>query len=64
MNPRRQKREDIRIIVNKEDSVICCQVYDGFLSFFKIKNQHDQINNKEDFSARKGTQKRGRQEVT
>lgn len=42
MNPRR-KREDIRIIVNKEDSDIYSQEYDGLLSFL-IKNQHDQIN--------------------
>lgn len=43
MNPRKRKREDIRIIVNKEDSDIYSQEYDGLLSFLN-KNQHDQIN--------------------
>lgn len=43
MNPRKRKREDIRIIVNKEDSDIYSQEYDGLLSFL-IKNQCDQIN--------------------
>lgn len=43
MNPRKRKREDIRIIVNKEDSDIYSQEYDGLLSFLN-KNQRDQIN--------------------
>jgi len=43
-NLRKRKREDIRIIVNKEDSDIYSQVYDGFYLLFLIKNQHDQIN--------------------